>query len=182
MVTTKLMTVEEFEQLSDDGNRYELVRGELRQMPAGGLLHGDIGMGIGARLWIHVQPGRLGRVYNADTGFRLFPDQETAYMPAVAFVRVERLGLVDDYAKLGRLAPDLVVEVVSPTDRMSKVVEKVMDYLDAGVLLVWVVEPRRRLVTVYGPDRVPRELGEGDVLDGGEVLPDFRLPIVDVFG
>jgi Uma2 family endonuclease len=73
------------------------------------------------------------------------------------------------------------VEDVSPGDRAAAIEEKVMDFLDAGTRLVWVVYPRPRTVTVYLPDRTARELREGDELDGGEVLPGFRLPVAGIF-
>ena len=81
-------------------------------------------------------------MYGEGTGFRIFPDGDVAYAPDASFVSAERLATVVDYRKMGRLAPDLVVEVVSPSDRMAVVLDKVSDYLLAGVQLVWVVEPR----------------------------------------
>src|SRR6266508_6524195 len=181
MVLTKKMTVDEFEAMPDDGNQYELIRGVRRQMPAGGLRHGDIGSGIIIDLGLHVRVHNLGRVFNADTGFRIFSDEQTVYQPDVAFVRAHRLPSLAEQDRVGRLAPDLVVEVVSPTDRMSDVLDKVADYLRAGVPLVWVVEPKRRVVTVYRPDRSPRELGEDQELDGEEIVPGFRLAVADIF-
>ena len=183
VATQRRMTVEEFERMPDDGNRYELVHGELRVMPGDGMLHGDIGGGIYVHLRLHVQQGRLGRVFPADTRFRIFPDQAIVYGPDFSFVQAGRLPLenLDEYEKIGRLAPDLVVEVVSPTDREKAVMDKVRDYLAAGVRLVWVVRFRRRTVTVHALDQEPRTLGEGDVLDGGDVLPQFRLAISDIF-
>ena len=70
---------------------------------------------------------------------------------------------------------------MSPSDRTSTTTDKVMDYLDAGTRLVWVVHPGRRIVTVYYPDRTARVLGAGDELDGGDVLPGFRLAVAEIF-
>lgn len=181
MVATKRMTFEEFEAMPNDGKRYELVDGELREMPPAGLQHGDVGSGLNAELRFHVRQRRLGRVFGPDTGFRIFPDRDLAYAPDVSFVTAERIATVDDYEKMGRMAPDLVVEVVSPSDRMTDVLAKVDDYLAAGVRLVWVVVPRRRQVLVYAPGQPARTLGNGDSLDGGDVLPEFRLPVAEVF-
>ena len=75
----------------------------------------------------------------------------------------------------------LAVEVVSPTDRRADVTAKALMWLDAGVRLVWAVDPDDRAVTVDGPGRVPRVLGVRDESDGGTVLPDFRVPVVDLF-
>jgi Uma2 family endonuclease len=184
MVATKrMMPVEEFEQMPDDGKRYELVHGELRAMPGDGMLHGDVGGRFYVHLWLHVHHHRLGRVFPADTRFRIFPDQELVYGPDIAFVRADRLPLedLDEYEKFGRLAPDLVVEVVSPRDRTAVVLDKVRDYLQAGVRLVWVVEPDSRTVTAYAPGRDPKVYRDGDNLDGGEVLPEFSLAVATIF-
>lgn len=181
MVATKLMTFEEFETMPDNGKRSELVDGELSEMPPAGLEHGDVGVGLTTELRNHVRPRRLGRVFGPDTGFRIFPDRHLAYAPDVSFVTAERIATVEDYTKMGRLAPDLVVEVVSPSDRSADVLDKVRNYLLAGVRLVWIVDPRKRSVTAYVPDREPRVYPEHDILDGGDVLPEFRLPVADIF-
>jgi len=183
MVATTLMSVDEFERMPEDptGVRYELVHGELVPMPGGGLEHGYLGNDVGVALTLHVRPRRLGRVFNSDTGYRLFPDQQTVLSPDVSFVRAERLATVEDVTRVGGFAPDLAVEVVSPNDRMSEVLAKVATYLAAGVRLVWVIEPEHRAVTAYAPNGDPRRFGEGNVLDGGDVLPEFRLPVADIF-
>jgi Uma2 family endonuclease len=181
VVATKLMTFEEFEAMPDDGKRYELVDGELREMPPAGMEHGDVGTSLNAPLWFHVRERRLGRVFGPDTGFRIFPDRDIAYAPDASYVSNEQLATVEDYTKMGRLAPDLVVEVVSPSDRMADVLDKVRDYLLAGVRLVWVVEPRHRAVTAYPAIGEPVVYRENDILDGGDVLPEFRLTVAEIF-
>jgi len=80
-----------------------------------------------------------------------------------------------------RHPPDLAIEVVSPSDRLRAVRAKCLAYLDAGVHLVWLVEPKHQRVTVYLPDRSTRALGLGDTLDGGAVLPGFSLPVTEIF-
>lgn len=181
MVATKQMTIEEFEQLPDDGNRYELVRGELRQMPAGGLRHGWYGHRVSLRVGSFVEEHQLGLGFISETGFRIFPDQETVFMPDFAFIRLDKLQSIADLDKIGCVVPDLVVEVESPTDRWSDVLAKVADYLAAGVRLVWVVRPKERSVFVFSPDRPPREYLEQEVLAGEEVLPGFALSVADIF-
>jgi Uma2 family endonuclease len=181
MVATKLMTFEEFEAMPDDGKRYELVDGEKREMPPAGMEHGDIGLGLGSELRQHVRARNLGRVFGEGTGFRIFPGRDTSYAPDVSFVSNEQLATVEDYTKMGRLAPDLVVEVVSPSDEMPKVLDKVLDYLRAGVRLVWLVEPRPRTVTAYTATAAPVVYRVGGTLDGGAVLPEFRLAVADIF-
>ena len=78
-------------------------------------------------------------------------------------------------------APDLAVEVLSPGDRTGATTDKVLDYLEAGRRLVWVVEPRRRIVTVYHPDGASHVLREGRDLEGGDVLPEFPVALADLF-
>ena len=132
-------------------------------------------------MWLHVVPRKLGRVYNADAGFVLFDNPQLVRVPDAAFVRADRLPPEAERDKFLRLAPDLVVEVISPSDSMPEVTAKVMMWLDAGVRLVWLVDPRARTVAVYGLDRVPRILRVGDELDGGEVLPEFRVAVAELF-
>jgi Uma2 family endonuclease len=78
--------------------------------------------------------------------------------------------------------PDLSVEIVSPSNTVNEMSRKVAEYLDAGAALIWVVEPLRRQVTVITPDRMARIIRDGDVLDGGDILPGFRLPVSEIFG
>jgi len=176
--TTTRWTVDDLERSSPDG-RYELIDGELVEMAPAGGEHCELGMGFGARLWLQVRERRLGKVYGADTGFVL--GSALLVVPDVAFVRADRLPSPPEQRTWPRLAADLVVEVVSPTDRATDVRAKVMRYLDAGVPLIWVFYPRTRIVSVVAPDRDERILREGEVLDGGAVLPEFRLAVADIF-
>jgi Uma2 family endonuclease len=180
MATTKLWTIEELERDPPEG-RWELVDGELVEMAPSGGEASTIGAEVARHLGNHVVPRRLGRVFNADGGFVIFPDRELVRAPDVAFVGADRLPAGRAAPGYQRLAPDLAVEVVSPTDRPGEVAAKVAEYLAAGVRLVWVLEPRPRTVTVHAPDRPPVVLGEGDELDGGEVLPGFRVAVAELF-
>lgn len=181
MTATRLMTIEELERegTPDDG-RYELIEGVLVEMTPSSSRSSRIGGRCVMHLGNHVLPRGLGDVFAADGGFAPFPGRNTVRAPDAAFVRADRLPPPDEDG-FYRLAPDLVVEVVSPSDRMPDVTDKAMMWLDAGVRLVWVADPPTRTVTVYGPDRVPHVFRETDELDGGEVLPDFRLPVAALF-
>lgn len=181
MPTTKLMTAEELEQLPDDGyHRYELMRGELITMSPTSRRPSRIGLEIGGRILAHVKGQGLGEAYGADAGFILARNPDIVLSPDASYVRAERLQGVDEDHFLP-FAPDLAVEVISPSDRAGAIADKVMEYLDAGTRLLWLIEPRRRTVTVYTPDRSARILTEADELDGGEVLSGFRLPIAELF-
>jgi Uma2 family endonuclease len=177
-----LVTADELFRMRDDGMRRELVRGEVREMSPAGSRHGRVGAGILSRLDTYVRENGLGAVYNADTGFRLARDPDTVRAPDVAFVSRARADQVGDVEEFWPGAPDLAVEVVSPSDAFTDVVEKVYEYLSAGCRMVIVVNPRGRSATVYGPHSDTRSLMEDDEIDGGDVVPGWTLPLRELFG
>ena len=144
----RLVTAEELAQLPDDALRYDLLYGRLVTMAPAGGRHGELAMDIGARVWNHVRRHHTGRVFGAETGFRLARDPDVVLGPDVAFVRADRLPPPDQRERFLELAPDLAVEIVSPTDRPADVRAKVQAYLRHGVQLLWVVAPGRQQVTV----------------------------------
>ena len=140
----------------------------------------EIACEIGRHLGNHAAPRRLGRVYVA-AGFLLARDPETVVVPHVAFVRAERLPPLSERRGLLPVPPDLAVEIVAEDDRPAAVAALVARYLAAGVRLVWVVAPREHTVRVHAGGRMPLTFCEGGALDGGEVLPELRLPVADIF-
>ena len=176
------MTADELLRKPDDGFRYELIRGELVKMPPSGQEHGDLAARVLVSLGQHVQTKRLGKVYAAETGFKLASNPDHVRAPDAAFVRRERLEQLGEVEGFWPGAPDLVVEVVSPSDTFLEVQDKVFDWLDAGCRMVVVVTPRKRAVTVYRSLSDVKVLGETDVLDGADVVPGWRLPAKDLFG
>jgi Uma2 family endonuclease len=180
MATTKLMTAEELMELEDDGLKYELMRGELVTMAPAGRRSSRLGAEIVGRLLAHVKSLGLGEVYGADGGFILARNPDIVLAPDASFVRAERLHDVGEDGYLP-LAPDLAVEVISPSERAGHISAKIIEYLDAGVRLIWLVDPRRQTVTVYTPDRTAHILRGPDVLDGADVLPGFNLPLTELF-
>jgi Uma2 family endonuclease len=177
---TKLLTIEEFERLPDDGWRMELVRGQVVREPPTGFDHGDVAFEIGFLLRSFVKEHGLGKVVGTDSGFVLFDDPPTVRAPDVAFVREERLAF--DRERFAPFAPDLAVEVLSPSNTMSEIHDKVLDYLDAGTRLVWVVDPASRTVTVYRSRDDIRLLRADDEIGGADVLPGFRCRVSELFG
>jgi Uma2 family endonuclease len=167
--------------MPDDGFRYELVRGELRKMTPAGHQHGRIAINVTTPLDQHVRANNLGIVYAAETGFKLASDPDHVRAPDVAFVRRDRVEAVGDVEGFWPGAPDLVVEVISPSDTYAEVEEKIFDWLDAGTLLAIVVNPRQRTVTVYRSRAAITVLTEDDALDGGEVVPAWTLPVHEIF-
>lgn len=177
---TKLITADELLAMSDDGYRYELVRGALKKMAPVGHAGGFYEANVIGELRAFVRANRLGRTYSSSTGFLLGRDPDYVLMPDAAFVRRERVEEVEEGRGFFPGAPDFVAEVVSPSDRLSDVHEKAEEWLNAGARMVVVVNPRERAVSVHTPDGV-ENLSGGDVLDGGEVLPGWRLPVADFF-
>ncbi|HYO29506.1 MAG TPA: Uma2 family endonuclease [Thermomicrobiales bacterium] len=179
MEAPKRYTIEEIERLPED-ETFELLRGEPLTACRTGLIHGDTTLECAGRLRAVVKRDRLGLVVT-EVGFFLPTQPETLLAPDVAFVRRDRLPPPSEWAGFQRLAPDLAVEVVSPIDTVGEVNDKTLTYLDAGVQLVWVVDPHRRIVAAYTPDGMARILRGTEVLDGGDVVPGFSTPVADLF-
>ncbi|MGH2531490.1 MAG: Uma2 family endonuclease [Thermomicrobiales bacterium] len=179
--TTTLLTVEDIERMGSRGEDLELIRGVIREREPMGGRHGEVGMEVGTELNIHVRERALGRVYTSDTQFVLARNPDVIVKPDVSFVRSDRVLPKEDRDRIYPYAPDLAVEVVSPSDRYVQVMEKVELYLEAGTRLVWLVESRGSTVTVFAGSMSLRILTEEDDLDGGDVLPAFRLPVASIF-
>jgi Uma2 family endonuclease len=166
--------------MPDDGLLRELVDGDVWVTPVPGEEHGLIAAEILIRLGSHVLAHDAGNVY-ARTGFRLSSAPDTLMAPDAAFVSRERI----ERAAIGRGyragAPDLAVEVVSPGDSFVEVEAKVTRWLAAGCRMVVVVNPARRAATVYRSRDDIALLTEGDVLDGGDVVPGWTLPLRELF-
>jgi len=183
-----LMTAEELLVYPMPDKRVELVLGRLLVREPPGMRHGECAMRIVVALANYLSrdresrgaPETRGRVVTCDSGFTLARNPDTVRGPDVAYVSRARCAgpLPDGY---GEFAPDLAVEIRSPGDRPGEVLAKVGDLLDAGSDLVWVVDPRRELVSVYRADGSQAMLGNGDVLDGGDVLPGFSFPLAELF-
>ena len=182
MTTAAKVTAEELLHLPDDGFHYELVRGELIKMAPAGSEHGKLAMEFGWRLAQYVRTHQLGNVYAAETGFHLASNPDTVRAPDAAFVsqsRVEEAGVVTGYWPG---APDLAVEVISPSDTYSQVQDKALHWLNAGTRMVVVVDPGQQTVTVYRSLTDIVLLTTGDELDGKDVVPGWVLPVDELFG
>ena len=173
------MTAEQLADLPDDGLRHELVEGVLHtRTPAGGE-HGRTGARLLVEVGVHVRARQLGEVFTAETGFVLRRGPDTVRAPDVAFVRAERAAEAR-VPGFPAVVPDLVAEVVSPSDRATEVSSKALAWLDAGVRVVWVVDPANRSVTAYDTGGVSVLRGS-DALSGGDVLPGFTLSLADLW-
>ncbi len=178
----QLMTADELMMMPDDGYLYELIKGELIKVSSPpGHQHGLVTMNIASPLYEYVKRNNLGKVYAAETGFLLEQNADTVRAADVAFVRrerIERAGPVKGYW-IG--APDLAVEVISPGDTVGRIEGKVEEWMKARTLLLWVASPKLRAITVYRSLTDIMILTEKDSLDGGEVIPGFRIPVAEIF-
>jgi Uma2 family endonuclease len=167
--------------MPDDGFRYELVKGELRRMPPAGSEHGAIAVNIGVVMAQFAKTHGLGVVFGAGTGFKIASDPDTVRAPDLAFIRRERLPGESIPRGFWPGAPDLAVEVISPSDTYTEVEEKVNGWLNAGTRLVLVLNPRTRTVAMYTSHTDVVRLTESDTLDGGEVLPGLTCRVAAFF-
>lgn len=179
--TSRPMTADELLSMRDDRFRYELVRGELKTMSPAGKRHGRITQNFALHLAQFVKERNLGVVYAAETGFRLSSNPDTVRAPDVAFVARAREEKVGDLEGFFPGAPDLAVEVLSPTDTYTEVEEKALAWLDGGARMVVVVDPRKNTLTVYRSRSEITVLRDDEALTGGDVVPGWSLPVRDVF-
>ncbi len=174
-----LLTADELERMPvDDTAQTELDEGELITMPPAGWEHGDIGADLTIILGSFVKKHRLGKVVGAGTGFRLGND--TVRAPDIAFVRQQRLDAVESQG-FARGAPDLAVEIFSPSDSVRQLMRKVKQYFAAGCHTVWIVYPERQEIQVLEASGLDRLLVKGDQLESSELLPGFAVPVADLF-
>ncbi len=159
---------------------HELWRGVLHTVTPASWKHGMIVSRVTFFLAQHVLAHGLGEVFSEATGFLLERGPDTVLCPDVSFVAKDRLAGCRPESPFAELAPDLAVEVLSPGNRPAEVRRRVAAFLELGVRAVWIVDPVRKTVRVHGAAGESL-LGEGDVLEGGEVLPGFREPIAKLF-
>jgi Uma2 family endonuclease len=177
MSTKTLLTAAELEQMPDDDSvRYELDEGELIEMPPAEWHHSCCEASIIRILGAFSHANKLGRVNAWDGGFRLKDD--TVRAPDVAFVRQERIGQIRGYFPG---APDLAVEIISPSDTFRQLMRKVKQYFAAGTHTVWIVDPDRKEVQILEATGADRLLQRDDPIEAPELLPGFSVPISEFF-
>ena len=176
----EIMTAEQLERVQLPGKSTELVRGRLIVREPPGTYHGK----IAGRLLTHVGPfvktHGLGEVFGQDTGFKIASNPDTVRAPDLAFVGYDRLSQIGQRG-YAALAPDLVAEILSPDDRPGEVIAKIGEWLTAGVKLAWVLDPARRIASVYRPDGSLSLIDGDGSLDGETVLPGFRCALKSLF-
>ena len=173
-----LMTAEELLHTSIPDRRTELVKGILVVREPAGDRHGRVTMNLTIRLGTYVERAAAGQLFAAETGFTLSRAPDTVRAADIAFVRRERLS--EPIPGFPELAPDLVVEVLSPGDRPGEVLAKVGDWLEGGARLVWVIDPERQIARAYRQDGTETSITADGRLDGEDVLPGSSCPLASI--
>jgi Uma2 family endonuclease len=177
----KIWTDEAFMALPDDGHHYEIVNGELIDMGNSGAKHGYIAIILSSALFAVVMTQKLGALFDSSTAFKMKNGNKRS--PDISFFAKERLQKLANLP-IGFLdgAPDLAIEILSPSNTIEEIDDKLVEYFGNGSRLVWVISPNQHYVLVYcsaqEPDRLLKSI---DALDGEDVIPGFTLPVADLF-
>jgi len=177
------VTVDDLLTIPDDGYVYEVVAGVLVRMAGSGEWSTTVAVELTTELRIYNRAHRLGVVTGPDGVYR-FPGAETGLLPDVGYYAAEKRALIVDRSKPIPFAPDLAVEVASPSQTADQMAAKARTYLNGGTLLVWVLWPQGEHIDVWHPGQLAAPvatLHSGDQLDGENVLPGFSYPVADVF-
>lgn len=180
MTTAPAITTAEQLLRAGDIGRCELVRGELKMMSPSGYRHGRVTAALAHLLRQHARSRDLGAVTGAESGFLLQRSPDTVRAPDAAFISKARLADAPARNYFGG-APDLAVEVLSPDDVAGEVLAKAREWLAAGAVEVWVVDPERRTVEIHRRGEPPQVCAEGEVISGGTLLPGLDLPVRELF-
>jgi Uma2 family endonuclease len=176
-----MMTVDEFLIADLPDGKSELVRGEVRMTPPAGGAHGRVATNLVVLLSLHVRQHGLGMVFGDSVGYELTRVPHTVRVPDASFVRADKLPIDGLRPGTMKFAPDLAIEVLSPSERAADIEEKLHDYISAGTSLVWIADPMRRTVMVVPADAPVRWLAEGDALDGGATIAGFSCQVAESF-
>jgi Uma2 family endonuclease len=180
MAAMALLTADDLWQMLSDDQMLELVDGVVRERAGVGALSGAIGANLSTYVghFLHQHGGGVG--FGAKTGFVVSRNPDTVLLPSFAVVRTERLPSGEMWEWFAPITPDLAVEIDSPWTGHHPA-RNINRYLTAGTGFVWHVRPQDSTITVFTPDAPPRVLSIVDTLDGGDVLPGFRLPLAELF-
>ena len=175
MVTErKLMTADELLLMPRDGKRYELIRGVLSEKVAPGYSHSVVSGTFGGILFIYTDTTGNGRVV-VEPHYRLERNPDLVRAPDVAWIAPGRIP--EETAGYPEVAPDLAIEVKSPSNSYAELEDKAAMWLAHGSQQVWMADAARVSVTIYRPGAPPVILSENDILDGGDLLPGFTCPV-----
>jgi Uma2 family endonuclease len=184
-VTVSIMTTDELLAMPEDGVERELIRGQLWEKPMTrrNRPHSKVTITLGTFLhnWLMQQPKPRGEVLGGEAGFRIRRNPDSTVGIDVAYISAELAASTPPMARLVDGPPVLAVEILSPRDEYEQVTEKVKEYLDAGVALVWVVDPAFRTVQVYRREASPELFNDQQYLSAEPHLPGFRVAVADIF-
>ena len=176
-----LMTLEAYASIPDLGARTELVRGRTIELPPPKPLHCLICARIARLIGNHVADHKLGEVMSNDSGVITHRNPDSLRGADVTFYRAEKLPPIEEGKGYFDFPPDLVIEVRSPSDRWSEMMEKVGEYLQAGVLVVVGLDPANRSAHIFEADEAPRMLGPDETMTFPDLLGDFSVRIGILF-
>jgi Uma2 family endonuclease len=164
--------------LIDPEKQLEWVNGHAEVKEMAGARHGRIETRLITEIGIYLKANPIGELYASDTTFTIGNRER---MPDISFVAAARIPPEGDPVGIWTIAPDLAVEVISPNDLHEAVIEKIREYLAAGVRQVWLVSPQFKTVTIYDSPTQTTTLTEADELTSEELLPGFRCPVRALF-
>jgi Uma2 family endonuclease len=182
-VITPAVQLKDLPQFLDDRHHYEIIEGQYVELPPMSILASRVASNLHFQLGYHLFGNRLGEAL-METLFRLPLPVDRNRRPDVAFVSAQTIAQTPPQPgsdNAWAILPELLVEVVSPNNLAEEIIERIDEYFAAGTKLVWVVYPTQRLLYVYESPKKVRILGATDELDGGSVLPSFRIPIASLF-
>ncbi|OCQ95974.1 hypothetical protein BCD67_23065 [Oscillatoriales cyanobacterium USR001] len=177
----KIWTDAEFMALNRDGHRYEIVNGELIDMGNSGAKHGYVCSILMILLGGYVRLQKLGAMFDSSTAFKMKSGNKRS--PDISFMAKDRLQGLDDLPD-GFLegAPDLAVEILSPSNTLEEIDQKIREYFENGSRLVWVINPKQKYILVYRNGQEPERLVKSnDSLEGEEIVPGFNLSVAELF-
>lgn len=184
-VAPELLTTEQLLAMPEDGMDRELIRGQLRERPMTkrNRFHTYAVTRLAYLLegWLERQPEPIGEVHTGEVGTILRRDPDTTVGIDVAYFAAEVIARQTEQTTMIEGSPVLAVEVLSPSDKLEDVREKVLEYIDSGVAMIWVVDPYFETVQVHRPNALPDTFNREQSLSGGEVLPGLEIAVVDIF-
>jgi Uma2 family endonuclease len=179
------MTTDEMLAMPQDGMDRWLIRGQLREKPmtVRNRWHSRVMARLGQLLvnWLDRQPEPRGDILGGEAGVRVRRDPDTTFGIDVVYIGPELAAQESVDVRFVDGVPVLAVEILSPNDTVVEIAEKVDEYLEAGVPLVWIADPHRRTVLVYRPDAEPVLFNVQQELSAEPHLPGFRIPVAQIF-
>ena len=177
---TEPITAEQLLEMHARGMRGELIRGVFCETMPPGIRHGQIVINLAGYLWDVIRPDRIGTLVT-ESGVWLGSEPDTVLGPDLAYFSRETLPLDASVLGYAEVVPELVVEVVSPNDTLREIAGKAGMWLNAGVQLVWVLWPETQTIEVHRPNQPVTTLREADTLTAEDILPQFSVPVADIF-